>query len=154
MAKARLIRFPVPHYTGTASRCRGGHAGVRRVPREVANFRQPCLGDLLRCAGPGHCASCGLRAFYVHGTRRATHDAHIMRVRTRMRVAMVRSCRRCRAGACFHAMPPARPHCHAYYELPCILYGDVGVTRSVKICRSMRGGPSHHCAVCSCVREK
>ena len=59
--------------------------------------------------------------------------AMLMLVRTRMRVAMARSCWRCRAGLCFHAMLPARPHCHAYYELPCILYGDVGVTRSVKI---------------------
>ena len=73
--------------------------------------------------------------------------AMLMLVRTRMRVAMARSCWRCRAGLCFHAMLPARPHCHAYYELPCILYGDVGVTRSVKISTwplPCRYGPSEY----------
>ena len=49
-AKARLMRFPVPHCTGTGSRHRGGPAGVRRAPREVANCHRPCLGSLLRSA--------------------------------------------------------------------------------------------------------
>ena len=77
--------------------------------RAWGTFRDP------RRAGPGNCASCGLRTFYVHGTRRATRDAH---AGTRMRVAMVRSCRRSHAGVCSPAMPtrpPMRPHCHAYY---------------------------------------
>ena len=70
-----------------------------RPTRTTAGLAWGTYCDLRRTA-PGHCASCGLCAFYVHGTctRRATRDAH---VGTRMRVAMARSCRRSRACVFF-----------------------------------------------------
>ena len=79
----------------------------------------------LRCAAPGHCASCSLRDFYVHSTRWATRDAH---AGTRMALAMVRCCWRCRTGVVY---APCQQGCAAPW--PCILHRDAGVTRSVKM---------------------
>ena len=129
MAKARLMRFPVAHYTGTRSRRRGGHAGFRRVPRKIAECFQPRVGDFPRSAArwPWELRQLRPAHFLCPGHPQGNPRSPCWYAHARGNGAQLPAPpRRCLFPR--HANKAA----HAA-SLPCILCGGVGVTRSVKI---------------------
>ena len=93
------MRFPVPHCAGTSGRHLGGPAGVCRGPRKLPLAlpwalplplgiapASACALFMCTCTAPGGPPGPRCSCWYTG---------------TRMHVAMVRSCRCCRAGVIF-----------------------------------------------------
>ena len=98
------MRFPVPHCAGTSGRHLGGPAGVCRGPRELPPalpWALPEICGALPTMVPW--ALCQLQPARFSCTQHLEgHPRCSCRCTgTRMHVAMVRSCRRCRAGVIF-----------------------------------------------------